>query len=247
MMLKLQNRVFYRWLAMGLFVMGLIWGLLFWGVLLAGHLEASRFETTPLGETGLDTLRCPLLLTTGETNEITAVLENPSDRERRRTAYTFVTDGSILLAREETFRTTLAPGQSEQIVLPIHASDAAWDWMILARVVVLRNNPLPGQTAACGIPVLPVPLVTGGQLTAVSLFTIVVGLVGGTAIWKMIEKSDHGRGPETDRGMIGMTITLLLGLTITIWGWWFPGIALFIITFLMALSWVLKTEEVQHF
>ncbi|HID84512.1 MAG TPA: hypothetical protein EYP54_05330, partial [Anaerolineales bacterium] len=82
-----------------------------------GDWEALQFDTMVAfrSEKTLPTLRCPVLMTTGESGTVSVVIRNPTDREITRTVRVHISTGDILAMREFIERVPLGPGESRRL------------------------------------------------------------------------------------------------------------------------------------
>jgi hypothetical protein len=128
-----------------------------------GDFEANSFDAALLTEEQLRTLDCPVFITQDETAEITARIENPTDREvmpRVRARYTL---GFVTLVDEKLEQLTIPPGGTGELSFQISAENAAYRRLILARVYQFQNLSLPSRQASCGVVLLPISGPTGDQ------------------------------------------------------------------------------------
>jgi hypothetical protein len=104
--------------------------------------------------------------------------------------------------------------------------------MILARVRVLRTNTLPERQKACGILVLPVPVVKGAHVVGALLAAILLCLGLGAALWLRQERPLTARQRERARIVGLLAFLLLLTMVISLLGWWGGGIIIIMIIIL---------------
>jgi hypothetical protein len=220
------------WLALTVFATGLLVGTLFFTLALWAQIEASQFEPPPGGDNPLGSLSCPIFVTPSQPVEASAWLENPTERPMRRLAFTRISEGSVLLVREIETRIELQPGENHQMIWPMTVEDAAWDRFVFLRVNVLRNTPMLSQTGACGVMVVNLPLITGGQLTGLLLAITVVGLVGGMVLWWRMHQPMIGTAAKIQSTMLAYSVLIAAGVFTSLTGRWIFG-ALLLATLLL--------------
>lgn len=239
-----QPKPWRRTAGIYIFFGGILLGMFFALLLTWADFEASLFYAIPDSSAlQLESLRCPLLLTRHETGAISATFTNPADVARRRTVDTYITHGFVIAMREERVRFDLAPGEKYTHHWPIAAEDAAWGRFILARLYVQRNNPLPARTGSCGVLVVDLPYLSGGQIVAATLTASLLLMGGGAALW-LRGDATHSRHLRTvDYLTLSIAPVTLLTLLFSLMGIWFLSGILLVLIFLLIVSivtWVLN-------
>ncbi len=219
--------------------------LMFFSALLAwADFEAALFDVgrDPNAQ-ALESLHCPLLMNRDEAGIVVASFANPSDRPRLRTVDARISHGFITLVREDRVRFELEAGEERTYRWQISPEDAAWGRLILVRLHVLRNPPLPARTGSCGVLVMNLPFGTGAQIAG---FTIGAGLVliaGGAALWLAGERKLRPPLRTVDYLTLAIAPVVLVALVFSILGFWMVSGGLLLLAFLLIVSivtWVLR-------
>ncbi len=157
------------------------------------NLEASLFDAAIRQEASLTSLRCPPLLSPTETALVRANFHNGAEKPLNFLVRTNISNGRVTLMRQIPNTLRLAPGEQEMLAWPVTAADAAYGRFVLVRVTVLRSPPYPARDAACGIWLIHVPFLTGGQWLALALVVSLGGMGGGLALRVWNERPLTGR------------------------------------------------------
>jgi hypothetical protein len=238
---KLQGLA--RPLGVLLFVAGLLLGMALFGAVIGPDLEAALFSPGLQQNAALRSLRCPVLITRSETGTVTASLKNPLERSTERYIQAHITDGYVTLMREINTRVPLDPGGSQRLEWTVTADDAAFERLVLVKVVLRARYPLPSRQGTCGILVVDVPYLTGNQVFALGFVVSLLSMAAGFTLWYRASQPLHGRGRQMARAMGVVAGTILVGTVIGLLGWWVPGLIFFVITVLgigVALGYLLS-------
>lgn len=213
-----------RLLALALFTLGTLLGTSLAGIVSWGDLESSLFDTAISGEAPLRGLRCPVFINAKETGTVSASLVNRLDRPSSFTIRARITDGSVLLKREETIRLPLDPGERGVAEWTVTAQDAAYGGrLILVRVYQFAKYPLPSRDASCGIWVVRAGPLTGTAL----LLLLLAGSLGllGSGLWLWHRAGQPGGGTLQTATYVMSVLTGLVGLALIsgLMGWWAVG------------------------
>lgn len=146
-----------------------------------GEIEASTFGVALSSDERLSSLNCPVFMTRDEVGEISAVFENPTDRDVNPLVRSTITFGFVTLVDERDQRLAIPAGGASELTWEVARENAAYDRLILAHFYQLRNYALPSRQASCGIVVLPVSGLSGDQIFAASFVTSLVLMAAG--IW----------------------------------------------------------------
>lgn len=220
------------------FSLGLLLGMALAAVAVWGDLEAALFDTSAAEGERLGALSCPVLITRGETGNVSATFHNPGPTSEERAVRIRVSARHVTLMREEAARVPLAPGASQRVSWAVNAGDAAYGGLlILARVSALRQSAyLPAQTGSCGIFVVDLPLISGAAVVAAWLILSLGGIFGGGWLWF----AGHARASwQTRRGlylMIALGGVVLLGIVIGLLGLWAPGVLVLALTLFLLVA-----------
>ena len=210
------------------FSAGLLLGMVLFGGLIWSDFESILFDPAWREDTPLRSLRCPVIVTPGETGVVSARVSNSLDRPTERYIRVLISDGSIALTREYTEVVKLGPGESRRVAWTVTADDAVYDRIIMVNAVLRRRYPLPARQSSCGILVVDVPYLTGQQFFGLALAASVLAMAGGYGLWVKGPLSHSKRGRQAGRAMLGLAGSVLAGIIIGLLGWWLPGLIVFV-------------------
>ena len=225
-----------RILSVILFSVGLLLGLAFSAAAVWADLEASLFDSALGADESLKTLNCPVIITPKESGVVSARFGNPSDRAVLRTVRAHISYGFATLIREASTQFVLEPGESRKLEWEVGSDDAAWERLVLVRINVLRNHPLPSVTGSCGILVMNLPVLTGGQFVALILTLSLLGIAAGAALWASERSSWTARMQALTIPLAVLTALVLAAMLTGALGWWALGLLLILFTLILAAS-----------
>ena len=239
--MTIKNKIISRF-GIVLFAFGVLLGMALTAVTVWADLEASFFDADLASRGGetLKTLKCPVLMTSSETGVVRVDLENPVEKPIELRLRAHITDGFVTLMREVNATVPLEPDEEKSTEFYLTGEDVTFNWLILVRVFQFRNYPLPSSQAACGIMVLDVPLLTGGQLLALAITVTILSLAGGIALWVAGNWPLNRPTLATSRTMGVLAASLLVGFTVGALGSWLMA------TLLFAINLLLIFEVVRH-
>jgi hypothetical protein len=230
-----------RWFNLGLLLilLGALLGIVYAGIAVWGDWEAFSFrmEDAIRSDKTFRGLRCPVLMTTRETERIHAILKNPTDKELTRSIRVFITEGDAYNARTLTEKARLGPGESQRFSWEIRPEDRVYDMFVLVRAFVFRSGSLPSQDASCGVMVLDLPFGRGDAivlaLVAASLAAMAVGM------WLMRGNSPAAseRAHRLGQKAKAMAVFALAAMIAGSFGWFLlGGVALILFLLLAVIS-----------
>jgi len=217
------NKKFKNGLILALFVLSAIIGFALLTVGVWGDVEASFFNLSLRGEERLGSLSCPILITAQDQEQISAKFHNPLEREIKSSVRVRTSSGYLTLMNQEDLKFPLAPNESRKLAWPVNPEDAAYGQMVLVKVYLFRNNPIPSKHGTCGILILDVPLLKGKQLVYGSLGLSLVGMAAGIVLWRHNNKLMTRKQQELARAMYIMAVSLTIGLVACLFGSWLLG------------------------
>lgn len=224
-----------RTLGLILYFVGILATLALGAVAIWGDLEASLFDVSIQAQRNLDSLRCPVLITRHETGEITANFENTGQRPINRAIRANISDGFVTLLREADHQLPLQPGERQQMRWEVSADDAAYGYLILARISTLRQSPMPSESGACGILVVDMPWVSGQAIVTVWLIVGIGAMVGGGWLWRRSTPSPI-RWRPVSVGSATMSLVVIAVLILGLAGMWVAGILLLALFVLLLIT-----------
>lgn len=233
-----------RFISIFLFVAGVLFALVLTFFALWPDFEAALFDPTHSGGESLNSLRCPLLITSSDEAAIRLTLTNPLDRPVNFLTQANISEGFVTLVRQEISQVMVQPGERAQLAWSVTPEDAVYERLILARVRVLRASGLPARQKACGILVLNVPVVRGNQIIGGLLGATLLYLGLGALLWLRNERPLTSRQQELGRAVGLFALLLLLTMGISFLGWW-GGAILIILVMLLLLVAFLERLSIQ--
>jgi hypothetical protein len=216
-----------------IFAVGVVPGLAFYGAAAWGDLEAFLFASSVDADASLGSLRCPIVITSTESGTLSATLENPTERTIRPTIQTLISEGFVTLMRRIDDQPSLEPGEKKRLEWAVTADDAAYGYLILARVFVRYPYPLPKRTSACGVLVIDLPGWTGGQVTALVVVGSLLCMIAGVGLWMAGNRPLSGRIQDASRAMIALAVVVLLGIISSFMELWLLSGLLLVIALLL--------------
>jgi hypothetical protein len=218
-----------------LYALGIILGAGFTAAIVWANYEASLFDMGLPADARVTSLRCPALITSGEEGMVTASFSNPSDRPVRRVIRANISDGFISFPRQIETRTLLEPGETRHLQWTVTPDDAAWDRLILVRIYVLRNTPLPSMTGTCGTVFVDLTGVRGWQLSFILLVATILSIGGGFWLWYTRTRLPQGESVELTQPFTALGGMVLIGLLAALTGWWLVSAILLVLTVLLLI------------
>lgn len=218
-----------------LFVLGFAAATVLTALSVWGDLEASLFDSSSVAETSLRSLRCPVFIGRAETGHVSASFTNTSERPVERAIRVHISDGRVSLMREERVQEPLEPGATAHLRWPVRLNDAAYGYLVLARVSTLRQFPMPSETGSCGILVLPFSLMRGGPALAAWLALSLAALFGGGWLY-LSDRQLRVRRPRSALTIIALGGVAVAGLIVGLLGLWTAGVLVLALTFLMLIA-----------
>jgi len=220
--------------------------ILFWGGFLIGltlvvtavwaDLEAALFDPSISAQERLNSLRCPLIMTSGETRQVSASFTNDRDKPRNVSVRAHFTTGVVTLIQVNSSEEMLEPGETRRLSWPIRMENVVFDRLILVRIFNLRSPSAPARQGTCGILVLNWPSLRGWAITTAALTASLLGMGGGALLWIRAHQPLDVSERKTAVMLAMMAGFILIGLTAGAMGWWLPGTGLLILLFILMLA-----------
>jgi hypothetical protein len=117
----------------------------------------------------------------------------------------------------------------------VTADDAAYNYLILARINTLRQSPMPSKSGACGILVVPIPWVSGQKIVIGWLALGLAAIVGGGWLWRRATPTPIQWHPVLV-GSAAMSLAVIAVLILGLMGLWIPGVILLAIFVLLLIT-----------
>lgn len=179
-------------------------------------MEASVFDsgTALAADAGLPELRCPWVMTADETAAVRVRFTNAADRPDAFLVRANISRGYASFVREDTQQVRLQPGESRELAWPVTAEDAAFDRLVLVRVLANRGLVTPARQSPCGILVLNVPGVSGQWLFVLGVL-IGLALTTAGAAWWWVQRRPLGEAGIAAARAAGLLAVLVVASLIT--------------------------------
>ena len=182
-------------------------GMSFWG-----YPEALAFDSNLTAEARLSSLRCPVILTPGESGTVAVTVRNPNDYPIEAWISAHI---SMLGMEENMLRelrsAPLAPGEKTTLRWEVSEQNKNINGMILARVFLrLTERHPPARTRHCGIMTVDLWGLSSGLITTIALVGGHILQAAGIWIWWQVKRQSTKGDYFTRNVMIAMSIFSLL-------------------------------------
>lgn len=201
------------------------------------NFEASQFDSGIRANAVFDGLKCPPLLTRADENASIAItLVNPLERDNERPVRITITEGSVLYLRTSIERILVPASESLTLSYPIYPYDAAWGRFVLTRIYAFADQPHPSSAATCGVWVLPLHFVTGGQLLVVWIVAALLLMAGGGWLWYIANRPLRNTPLHFAQAMLSLAFIGGLAAALGAHGDWLLGGGLALVFLLASLA-----------
>jgi len=221
-----------------LFLAGVVLQLLLSGGLVWAEVEAALYGIqTQYG--GLS-LNCPILLAPSETGLVRAAIDNSTDEDVRPVVTAEISRAGGPQSLRQTVE--LAPHESRVLQWPVGAADVIFGRLILVNVFQARYSDLDPRGGECGILIVHLFSLRGGEALAILLVGgLALILLGGILWWRLhLPLDDHAE--QTLRACASLAGATTLALLIALPRWW--GLTLFLDVVALIISSVIFTDFV---
>lgn len=216
-----------------LFVIGAVIGYALFVTTFMQDTEAIVFSALLSGQKSLTSLSCPEIITPQEVGTVRAKMHNPTEKPMYRSVRTHISQGYLTLIREHYEHYDLDPGETRQISWEVYPEDAAYGYVILTKVYLFPQNPLPSAVGACGIMLLNIPYLTGSQF--IMIVAAVSFILMGIGFRRYVTHNQPLLGKKrtlaVNMVVIAVTVTLAIGTMFL--ESWYLGLAFFIFTIIL--------------
>ena len=229
------RRVTTRIAAALLFIAGVLVGTVFFAVATWADFEASLFNPGISGATTLATMRCPVVVTSGQTATVTASFHNPGPNATSPTVRLITSLASIISLEQTDRRFTVEPGEIARLEWEVPSESPVWGLFQFVKIYQFASFPLQSASGSCGIVVLDVRRLSGGALTTLMVAASLLAMAAG--LWLRIRTT----GARSHRRMVTPAMATLaalvsLGLLTALFGQWLPGLVLLVLVVVLALA-----------
>ncbi len=224
-----------RSLGIVFFSCGILVDILFFALLSWPGLEAYDYFGYQPAEAALTSLKCPFVLTTHESGEVTATYSNPS-------RLTFTPQFRVEISSPDLSNRTvnsvpaIAPGETKELHWAITSNDVVYGHLILAEVYVSPVYNTPDREGRCGSLWVDIPQLTGMQIFAGVLVAGLLLTGSGWGLWIASNRPKRGSEPDYTGAMLALTAVVLLGMIAGMMGWWLMGVGCLVLSILLILS-----------
>ena len=232
-----------RFIGLILYFIGASLGFFILSMSVWGDIEANTFDAALRGEEPLRSLSCPVFITKGETGSISAVFKNSSDREANPNVRMRITQGFVTLYTEYLDPVVIPAHGATQMEWKVTEDNAAFHRLILARVYQFANFGVPSRSYSCGIVLLPISGITGGQVFYGGLAVSVVVLFIGLSLYRPTTEDLRERASMTFvrkqrvyRAFVYMGAYFIGAALLTLVGDWLLSIVLMVMAVVSAIG-----------
>jgi hypothetical protein len=230
-----------RVLSAVIFFLGVVIGLVLALSAVWSDFEGFSYFNTGAGYPLFGGLVCPILMTRSERNIVTAYFENPGGQE-------FEPYYELSISRPGSLRKlegqlSVPAHTTQRVQWTVDASDIDLGFFIFVDMDVLPVAGYLTREDTCGIMVLNLTGVSGGQVFAMTLAASLIGLVLGLGLWESAAGSNLKRDASRHRLFQALGIMVLLALLTGIMGWWAAGLVFCILTILLLVIGLRQSME----
>jgi hypothetical protein len=223
-----MNTKLLRTLSGAVFFLGVILGFALAVITIWNRLEAVRYYFTGATYEPFDGLQCPVMIAPNEKGIVTAVFNNPTDREDN--FFYRAEISGVVSTRQVEGQIAVPAHQRKSIQLIVDANDVDLMFFIFVKMNILPNALHRSQEAVCGIMIVNLIGLSGTQLSiatfSLSFLGIAIGLV-------LLQKTGAHADQNRQRAMQALGFVVLLTMFAGLMGWWIAGMALAVITALL--------------
>jgi hypothetical protein len=212
-----------------IFFFGIFLGLALSLAAVWGDFEGISYFYTGAAYPSFNGLNCPVLMTRSETGTVSASFVNSGGQEIE--PYYEVTISGLTAMRKLEGHLSVPAHASKSIQWTVDASDIDLGFFIFNDMQVLPVAGYSTREDTCGIIVLNLTGLTGGQLFNITLAASLLGIAIGFGLWENTRATD--RATNLARAMRTMGVAVLLALLTSIMGWWLPGLLFSVVTILL--------------
>jgi hypothetical protein len=214
-----------------LFSVGILAGILLYTLITWACFESIFYGFTRLSTDRLETLRCPLLMTTADASLVSADFANPTDKATQLLVRADISTPGMARRQQEIL--ALLPGETKQMEWPVDASNVDLGNFIFVKVYQYPSYISGTREATCGIFVLPLPAFSGSQvfgwILTFSLFSILAGLT----LWQRQASRIDKRDIEISRAMTVLAVVVLIGMFFSFQGNWMGSLLTLVVAILL--------------
>ena len=231
------------WLAVLLFLAGVLIGLTLSAAVAWGHIEASLY--TSFNSDRRLGIKCPLMLASHETGRIGATISNLTDKEIKPVVTAEFSRTPVPRQLQETV--VLGPGASQPIEWAVDSSDVIFERLILVNILQSPYRDNPSMLGSCGILLFSLFGLNGSVTLWLVVIASLAAMLAGGYIWIKEHRPLDQRSESLVRvNAVLMTLTILALLSAVTHVW---GLSVFFDTLILLVMGVILTDFVlfsQH-
>ena len=215
------------------FVLSLLLGLALAIVVLWGDFEATSYFNSGAGYAPFAGLNCPALMSPSEVATLSATFDNPSDREIQ--PYYEVEISGAAASRRLEGQLQIPAHSSKTVSWTVDANDIDLGYFVMAKIDVLPFAGNPARESTCGMVVLNLIGMPGGQIQGWGLGLSLVGMVLGLELSEAGTEANDRKRRSIQNGLRAAGVAVLLALLTALTGSWVISLILCAITILLLL------------
>lgn len=198
-----------------------------------GDFEGMSYFSSGAGYGPFGGLHCPVLMGRSDTATISATLDNNSNKETQ--PYYEVEVSGVSATRKLEGQVTLPPHSSKTVEWSVGPNDIDLGYFIMNKIDLLPFAGNPTREATCGIMVLNLGGLSGGQIQAWGLAIGLIGMVAGLAVREGTQEVLSPKELNTRNGLRATGVAASLAMLTGFMGWWAFAMILCAITVLLAV------------
>jgi hypothetical protein len=212
-------------------LLGVALGIGLAGLAVWGDFEAMSYFYTGAGYAGFSGLKCPALMTRDETVTISATLDNPGNQPIE--PYYQVDISGIAGLRHLENQVTVPPHSSKTVQWAVGAEDIDLGSFVMVKMDILPMAGYSTREATCGMAVLNLGGLSGGQAVGWSLGLSLLATVLGLVIREAGPVPIGGKELSLRNAMRATGILTCAALFAALSGWWLFGFLFGALTLLL--------------
>lgn len=192
-------------------------------------MEATSYGFPRLANSGLNGLRCPILMTRSEVGTVSLTVSNTTPNKITPSVKALFSTSQH--PEEFLESVALAPRTSTRLEWPVGSENIDLGNFILAKVLLYAAYPLPSQEATCGIFVMDMP----GQGKIIVPLLILLSLLSISWGLRQIHHLSTS-SPRTKKNLGSvrfLALVILVGLVVSFWGNWLLSVLAVVVSVLM--------------
>jgi hypothetical protein len=222
----------YRIFGVVLFSAGILLAFTLTAALTWASLEADFYGFDRYTNARFDGLSCPLLMTPFEKGSVIMYVNNPSTTEINPIIRIDISTTAVVTS--ESTQLVIQPGETRRFEQPVSAHNIDLDYFIFAKAFRYPSYPLDSVEATCGILMLNVPFLTGGQIFAAWLALSLLFTCLGLWIW--LARASYQISSAASNALRALAVITMCGLFVSIKGIWVLGVISLALTILLVVA-----------